>query len=141
MILLVEDDENDVFLMERAMEKASLAMPMHVAKNGQEALDYLQATGKYRDRAAYPVPTIIVMDIKIPFIRGLEVLHWMRQQPPLCGLPVAMLTSSLEESDRQKASELGVKTFLIKPPTPEMLLQMVESLLKPPAGVRQGIQD
>jgi CheY-like chemotaxis protein len=123
-ILLVEDDENDVFLMERALTKASLSFPMHVANNGREALDYLAGTGKYSDRSAHPLPKCMFLDLKLPFVHGFEVLEWMRSQPTLADISVFVLTSSPEERDRKKALELGAKTYLIKPPTPEMLREV-----------------
>jgi CheY-like chemotaxis protein len=128
MILLVEDDENDVFFLKRALQKARLSLPMHVATNGREALDYLQAVGKYSDRAVYPIPSLIFLDLKLPFVHGFEVLAWIRQQPSLNHIPVAVLTSSPEQCDREKAQSLGAKAFLVKPPNPEMLLQLFQSL-------------
>ena len=128
MILLVEDESDDVFLMERAMKKTKLSFPMHNAKNGQEALDYLQGTGKYSDRATYPIPELIFLDLKIPFIHGFEVLRWIKQQPPLKDIPVVVLTSSLEQSDREKVRELGAHSFLIKPPVAETLLKTFQDL-------------
>lgn len=121
MILLVEDNEDDVFLMKRAMQKLPLAEAMHIAINGREALDYLQGVGKFADRTGYPIPSLIFLDLKLPFVHGFEVLDWISHQPSLKQVPVAVLTSSPEESDREKAYRLGAKVFLIKPPTSEML--------------------
>lgn len=124
MILLVEDESADVFLMERAMRKANLSLPMHNVKNGKEAIDYLQAMGKYHDRSAYPMPSIIFLDIKMPLMNGFEVLNWIKTQPSFNNIPVMMLTSSLEETDRQRAEALGAKGFFIKPPMPEKLREI-----------------
>ena len=128
-ILLVEDDQNDVFLMEWAMQKAKLSIPMTVAVNGQEALDYLNGVEKYSDRAAYPIPAIILLDLKLPFVHGFEVLRWLRQQPAFRQLNVHILTASDEPRDRQKAAELGADGYLVKPPTPEMLLPILQPLI------------
>src|SRR2546423_3708251 len=128
LILLVEDDENDVFLMERAMSKAGLSLPMHVAVNGQDAIDYLSGTDKYSDRDTYPLPICIFLDLKLPFVNGFEVLEWLRGQPALAGISVFILTSSPEERDREKARELGAKCYLVKPPPPEMLLEAMRML-------------
>jgi CheY-like chemotaxis protein len=125
-ILLVEDDENDVFFMQRAMTRANLEPPMHVAVNGQEAIDYLSGAGKYTDRAAYPLPLCIFLDLKLPFVNGFEVLEWMGQQPPLNHISVLILTSSPEDRDRQRALQLGAKAYLVKPPTPDTLRQALE---------------
>lgn len=127
-LLLVEDDENDVFLMERAMAKANLSSPIHVAVNGQEAIDYLSGIGNYGDRSTYPLPHCIFLDLKLPFINGFEVLEWMRSQPSLQGINVIVLTSSPEERDRQRATELGAKAYLVKPPTADSLREVIQFL-------------
>jgi CheY-like chemotaxis protein len=126
MILLVEDSEDDVFIMERAMSKISSTQKLHVATNGQEAVDYLQGTDKYGDRAAYPLPSLIFLDLKLPFLHGFQVLAWIKSQPSLKDVPVAILTSSDEAVDRKKALELGAKSFFVKPPTPEALTQALK---------------
>jgi CheY-like chemotaxis protein len=126
MILLVEDNEDDVFIMERAMLKLPLTHSLRVAVNGREAVDYLQGSGKYGDRVAYPIPSLIFLDLKLPFLHGFEVLAWINTQPLLKNVPVAILTSSGEPSDRQKAFELGAKAFLVKPPTRETLIQALK---------------
>lgn len=132
-VLLVEDDENDVFLMEWALQKAKLSLPMKVAMDGQEALDYLGGVGKYADRTAYPMPAIIFLDLKLPYVHGFEVLRWIRQQPALREISVLILTSSPEERDQQKAMDLGAHAYLVKPPTAEMLLKAMPSLIPAPA--------
>ena len=126
MILLVEDNEDDVFIMERAMLKLPLTPRMHVAADGRQALDYLQGCGKYSDRLAYPIPSLIFLDLKLPFLHGFEVLEWINSQPSLKNIPVAILTSSAEPKDRQTAIRLGAKTFLVKPPTPEVVVQALK---------------
>ena len=125
-ILLVEDDANDVFFMERAMSKAGLQPPAHVAVNGQEAVDYLSGIGRYADRDAFPIPRCIFLDLKLPFLDGFQVLVWMRDQSQLKDISVFVLTSSPENSDRQRAWELGAKAYLIKPPTAQMLLDVLK---------------
>jgi CheY-like chemotaxis protein len=124
-IFLVEDDENDVFLMNRALSKANLAKPMHVATNGREALEYLGGQGIYSNRSAYPLPQSIFLDLKLPFVHGFEVMEWLRKQPSLDKINVYVLTSSPEDRDRARAKELGAKGYLVKPPTPQMLLEVL----------------
>jgi CheY-like chemotaxis protein len=126
-ILLVEDDEDDVFLMERALSKAKLDSPLYVAANGQEAIDYLGGNGKYADRTTYPIPGCVFLDLKLPFRDGFEVLKWIRNQSSLATIDVFVLTSSPEDLDRQRAEQLGAKAYLIKPPTVPMLLKVMES--------------
>ncbi|MDB6065840.1 MAG: response regulator receiver protein [Pedosphaera sp.] len=132
-ILLVEDDDNDVFLMKRAMSKARLDPPMHIAVNGQEALDYLQGKGRYADRDVHPIPQCIFLGLKLPFVDGFEVPEWMRKQPSLSEISVFILTSSPEDRDRQRANQLGAKAYLVKPPTPEALIQVLKA--SPECGV------
>jgi len=127
-ILLVEDDEHDVFFMERAMSKAGLEPPIHIARNGQDALDFLSGTGKYGDRDIYPLPTCIFLDLKLPFIFGFQVLEWLRKQPLLQDLTVIILTSSPEERDRQRAVKLGAKAYIVKPPTAKLLVELAAAL-------------
>jgi len=124
-ILLVEDDPNDVFLMQRAMSKAKLSLPMHVAINGQEAIDYLSGEGKYGDRNIYPIPNHLFLDLKMPLVNGFEVLEWLRDQSSLGNIDVFVLSSSPEERDRDRSQKLGAKAYLVKPPTPEMLLEVL----------------
>src|ERR1700691_1681169 len=106
MILLIEDNEDDVFILKRAMGKLQKWIPMYVAINGQEALDYLRAVGNYKDRKTFPVPSLIFLDLKLPKVHGFEVLTWINQQPEFKNIPVAILTSSPEERDRKRAEEL-----------------------------------
>src|SRR4051812_3103893 len=92
-ILLVEDDPNDVFLMQRAMSKAKIDLPMQVVTNGEEAMNYLSGQGKFADRAAHPLPRCMFLDLKMPFVNGFEVLEWLRVQPVIADLNVVVLTS------------------------------------------------
>lgn len=128
MIFLVEDDPNDVFLMERAMSKGNLNLPMRHAKNGRDAIEYLDAAGKQNDPAAYPVPSVIFLDLKLPFVHGFDVLRWIKQQSTISKVPVVVLTSSLEAEDQQKAHELGAEKFLVKPPTSDVLVKTLKEL-------------
>src|SRR5262245_12578809 len=130
-ILLVEDDPNDVFLMERALSKTNLKIPMHVVMNGQEAIDYLAGEGKYTDRSTYPVPQHLFLDLKMPFVNGFEVMEWLRERKLLSGMDVFVLSSSPEERDRERSKKLGAKAYLVKPPTPQMLLDVLK-----PAGFK-----
>jgi CheY-like chemotaxis protein len=127
-ILLTEDDENDVFFFRRALLKASSNFSVQIARDGREALDYLGGIGKFSDRAQYPVPSVVFLDLKLPYVHGLEVLKWIREQPSLKKLPVFILTSSSEDRDRRRAEELGAKAYFVKPPTREMVLEAMQFL-------------
>jgi CheY-like chemotaxis protein len=127
-ILLVEDEPSDVFLMKRALKGAQIPNPLQIANNGQEAINYLSGTGNYADRAQFPIPSIIFLDLKMPYKNGFEVLEWIRSQSNLDQTLVMVLTSSSEERDISQCYKLGARTFLVKPPNPTMLLELMLSL-------------
>jgi len=127
-ILLVEDDPNDVFLMQRALKKTGIANPLKVAENGQQAIDYLAGTERLANRAEFPIPSLIFLDLKLPYKSGFEVLEWIRTQPSLESTLVVVLTSSSEERDIKESYRLGAKSFLVKPPTPAMLADLMVAL-------------
>jgi CheY-like chemotaxis protein len=113
-ILLVEDSPNDVELTLAALERAQLANEVVVARDGAEALDYLFARGAYADRRA-GYPAVVLLDIKLPKVDGLEVLAAIKGDPATRHVPVVMLTSSREETDLVRSYELGVNAFVVKP--------------------------
>lgn len=127
-ILLVEDEPSDVFLMKRAIKGAQIPNPLQVASDGQEAINYLSGAGPYSDRTQYPIPSIIFLDLKLPYKNGFEVLDWIQGQPNLAQTLVMVLTSSSEERDIAQSYKLGARTFLVKPPSPAMLLELMVSL-------------
>lgn len=127
-ILLVEDDPNDVFFFERAMNKASVNHPLHVARNGRDAIAYLAGDTPYRDRAKFPAPCLVVLDLNLPHVPGLEVLQWIRAYAPQKDVPVVILTSSTSQSDKQRAELLGANAYLNKPSDAEDLVELVRSL-------------
>jgi CheY-like chemotaxis protein len=127
-ILLVEDYDDDVFAMERALAKANITNPLQVVTDGQRALDYLSGTGQYANRTQYPLPFLIFLDLKLPFVDGFEILAWIRQQSALKSVIVIVLTGSAETRDKDKAYALGARSYLVKPPTPETLHGVCESL-------------
>jgi CheY-like chemotaxis protein len=125
VVLLAEDDPNDVFFMRRALTKAEITFPLNVVNDGQEAIDYLAGTDKFGDRTQYPLPSLILLDLKMPFLDGFEVLAHMQSQPSLKDIPVLVLTSSAEDRDRQRAAELGAKGYFVKPPTRETVTEIL----------------
>lgn len=115
-ILLVEDETSDVELFQRAMKKAGLGQPLVVVHDGDEALEYLQGTGRYKGRAAHLTPSMIVLDIKMPRRSGFEVLDWIRgRKDELRHIPVMMLSSSNMGKDVMAAYEAGANAFVAKP--------------------------
>jgi CheY-like chemotaxis protein len=126
-ILLVEDNDDDVFAIKRALTRGQIVNPLQVVTTGQMALDYLSGSGKYADRQNFPLPFIIFLDLKLPYIGGFEVLTWMRQQSALGSIIVVILTSSDEEKDHQRACSLGARSYLVKPATPKDLVEVLAS--------------
>ena len=128
VVLLVEDNMDDVILIERAFEKARIVNPLDVVGDGDEAMDYLGGRGKYSDRARYPLPAFVLLDLKLPRRSGLDVLTWMRAEPCIKRIPVVVLTSSRESFDVDRAYELGVNSYLCKPVAFDVLLEMIKTL-------------
>ena len=126
-ILQVEDDPNDVFLFKHAMKKAEMTNPMQVASDGQEAIDYLSGVGKFADREQYPLPGVVLLDLKLPYVMGLDVLKWIREQPNM-PLVVIILTGSAEDRDIASAYRLGANAFLTKPSEPSKLQEIVKAI-------------
>ncbi|MEB3831082.1 response regulator [Phormidium sp. CCY1219] len=124
-ILLVEDDANDILLIRRAFRKINAINPIHIVKDGEEAIAYLQGQGEYGDRDTYPLPLLMLLDLKLPRKSGLEVLEWLRQQPNLKRLPVVVLTASRENADINVAYDIGINSYLIKPPNFKALQNML----------------
>ena len=119
-VLLAEDNDDDLFLSKRVLAKAGIGPVFHVA-DGKEAMDYLAGRGAYSDRVLHPLPAVILLDLKMPFFNGHEVLEWLRTQPGLNGVKVYVLTSSGEMIDRERAAKAGVQGYFVKPLTLEHL--------------------
>src|SRR3972149_3863389 len=111
-ILLVEDNRMDAELTLDAFHEAKLLNTIHVAPNGQEALDYLFGRGAYADRNTFPMPNLVLLDLKLPGIDGFEVLRQVKSTPILKRLPVVILTSSKEEGDRALSYDRGANSYL-----------------------------
>ena len=127
-ILLVDDSEDDVFFMQRALDAAGISNPVFVAEDGLKATDYLSGAGQYGDRNTFPLPALIFLDLKMPGKNGLEVLAWLRRQEDLRGIVVVILTSSQEPSDLRQAYHLGANSYLVKPSTTQRLSELVRAV-------------
>jgi CheY-like chemotaxis protein len=114
-LLSVDDGEDDVFFMKKAVLQSGIDCTLEVAINGDQAVEYLSGTGCYKDRYAYPLPEVILLDIKMPGRDGFEVLGWIRRQPRLKTIPVVMLTNSEEPRDIERAYREGANSYLLKP--------------------------
>jgi DNA-binding response OmpR family regulator len=126
-ILQVEDDPNDVFFLQHAMKKAGVANPIQVVNDGQEAIDYLRGAGKFANRDKFPLPSLVLLDLKLPYVMGLDVLKWIREQPGMT-MVVLLLTASGEEADVVAAYRLGANGFLVKPSEASKLEDMVKAI-------------
>ena len=126
-ILQVEDDPNDVFFLQHAMSKVGMANPVHVVSDGQQAIDYLKGAGKFADREQFPLPCLVLLDLKLPHVMGLDVLKWIRQQPGMA-LVVLLLTAPGENVDIATAYRLGANAFLVKPAQARKLEEMVRAI-------------
>ncbi len=125
--MLVDDNPDDVFLIERAFRRANMSAPFAVS-DGEEAVSYLAGEGAYADRQRHPLPALMLLDLKLPRLSGLEVLRWLREQPGLSRLPVVVLTSSRENADINLAYDLCANSYLVKPVSPDALQEMINTL-------------
>ena len=115
VILLAEDEEDYILLIRTAFEKAGIPNPFHIVWNGQEVISYLLGEGKYSNREEYPLPDLLLLDLKMPRVNGFEVLQWIRRQPHFASLRILVLTSSEQVRDVNEAYRLGANSFLVKP--------------------------
>lgn len=128
VVLLVEDDPDHVLLIQRAFSKANLVNPLRIVRDGEDAVAYLAGKDVYADRTKNPLPSLILLDLKLPRKSGLEVLSWLRGEPNLKLTPVVVLSSSAEAADVERAYALGVNSYLLKPVNFGDLLEMVKSI-------------
>jgi CheY-like chemotaxis protein len=126
-ILLVEDSPKDLELTLAALAKCQIANEIVVARDGEEAIDYLYATGKFSGRPQGD-PTVVLLDLKLPKIDGLEVLERVKRDPKLHHLPIVMLTSSRQEQDLVRSYDLGVNAFVVKPVEFGKFFKAIESM-------------
>ena len=127
-ILAVEDEDDDVALIKRAFRKVGIVNPVTFISDGESAIEYLAGAGAYADRAAYPLPALVLLDLKLPRKSGLDVLAWMHEQPIVRRIPVVVLTSSRQSRDLERAYDLGANSYLVKPVAFDDLLKMIEAL-------------
>ena len=128
LILLAEDDDNDVLLVQSALREAGVLTPVHVVRDGDEAILYLTGVGKYANRAEYPLPSLLLLDLKMPCKNGFEVLQWIRSEPNLRALRVIVLTGSTHLHDLNKAYQFGANSFLVKPSDFKDLIDLFKPL-------------
>jgi CheY-like chemotaxis protein len=128
VILLADDDENDIALFERAFKQADIKNPLQIVRNGEEAIAYLAGEGKFADRARFPLPTLLLLDLRMPRKSGFQVLQWVRQHPTLRGLRILVLTVSSDIRDVNMAYELGANSFIVKSLDIQTFLELVSQI-------------
>jgi CheY-like chemotaxis protein len=128
VILVAEDREDDILLIQRAFAKGEIENPLFVVRDGDEAISYLSGIGKYGNRAEYPLPDLLLLDLKMPRVDGFDVLRWVRQQPGFSALRVVVLTSSDQIRDVNTAYRLGANSFMVKPTDFENVVEMAKTL-------------
>jgi CheY-like chemotaxis protein len=115
VVLIVEDDANDAFFATRAIDKARLHCTARFVEDGESAIAYLAGQGRYADREAFPMPALVLLDLKLPRLSGHEVLRWLRSQPVLRRVPVIVMTSSSHPDDVADALDAGANAYVVKP--------------------------
>jgi CheY-like chemotaxis protein len=129
-ILLVEDSPDDVFFMKRALNRAGANVSVQVAEDGEAALQYLNGDGAFANRLEFPLPRLILLDLRMPRLPGFEVLKWVRSREEFDCTPVIVFSSSREDSDMKKAYSLGANAFLVKSGDSSQLLDMVKCMVE-----------
>lgn len=127
-ILVVEDNAEEVILLRRAFQRTGMDIAVHFVSNGEEAIDYLSGADSYRDRAHFPEPDLVIMDLKMPRKGGFEVLEWFRNLQEGALIPVIVLTASSRESDIQRAYSLGASSYFIKPTSFDEFRGMIKAV-------------
>jgi len=127
-LLLVEDNEDDLFFMQRAIKAAEISNALQVVRDGQAAIDYLAGEGEYADRNRFPTPCLTLLDLKLPRRSGFEVLSWLRRQSELQALVVIVLSTSKERRDIENAYGLGANAYLVKPNDVTRLTEMLKAI-------------
>jgi CheY-like chemotaxis protein len=124
-ILLIEDEENDATLVKMAFQKNNILNPIQWVQDGLEAIAYLNGEGAYAERDKFPFPEVLILDLKMPRMNGLELLAWIREHPEYRVIPTIIMTSSRHDPDIERAYTLGANTYMVKPSSFEELAEMV----------------
>jgi CheY-like chemotaxis protein len=127
-LLMVDDGENDLFFLRKAFAMADCRLLLQEARNGEEAISYLNGENRFYDRNKFPLPIVMLLDLNMPKKNGFDVLTWVRSELKLKPLAIIILTSSMRNEDLEHAFELGATSFLVKPSSLEELSDMMRCL-------------
>ncbi len=129
-ILIAEDDQDETVLLGSAFRKAGLSSKLQFVLNGREAQAYLEGHAPYNDRETYPMPSLLVLDLKMREVDGYEFLHWLQTQPHLKGLTVVVHSGSIKQQDMDGTANLGVKGYYVKSSSREDKIKFFQTLSK-----------
>ena len=127
-ILAADDEVDDRFLLRRAIEKSGIANPLIAVTDGKEVVNYLGGVAPFNDRVKFPLPAILFLDLKMPVMTGFDVLRWLQSREEFKQMPVVVLTSSSDGSDREKAMALGATDYRVKPTNNLELARIVQEI-------------
>jgi CheY-like chemotaxis protein len=127
-ILSAEDEETDRFILSLAFQRANLPHALATVRDGGECMDYLSGVGVFADRTLHPLPVLLLLDLKMPCMHGFEVLEWLATRSEFKDLPVVVLSSSSDESDIQKARQLGARDYFVKPHSIDEWVKILQQL-------------
>ncbi len=127
-ILLVEDNPDDIELTMRALKKGKIGNNIYVARDGEEALDFLLHRGGYSDKKKFPIPGLILLDLNLPKRNGIEILQKIKAEPILKRVPVIMLTTSKRDEDIMQSYDLGVNSYIMKPVEFDKFIQTIKNI-------------
>ncbi len=139
-VLYAEDDDNDAFLMQRAFAKIGKPEALRVVVNGQLATQYLSGQGEFGSREEFPLPEMLLLDVKMPEMSGLEVLRWIRERPAFSALTVVMLTSSTQPKDVEFCAAHGANAYLVKPCQSDLLYELMPKVLAAGVTKSEGVR-
>jgi CheY-like chemotaxis protein len=127
-ILLVEDNRDDVFFVQRAFYTAQIKHPLFTVEDGEQAMEYLSGTGRYTDRTVYPMPRLILADLKMPRVNGFDLVAWIRKAPHCRFIPIVILSSSALPGDVNRAYIVGANAYMIKPADATSLQRLFQTI-------------
>lgn len=128
VVLQVDDDPSDALLLQQACRRAEVSFQLQTVGDGQSAIAYLAGTGSFANREEHPLPTLLLLDLKMPRMTGFDVLKWVRSNKEFRTLPVVVFTASNQEGDIRQAYEMGANSYLVKPVGIHTLIDMIKLL-------------